>query len=54
MLAPLTQSEPVRWYVKDEEARQSIYRKLMARRRSNAMARIRGFRNYAEMCGDDE
>lgn len=46
-------SAPVRWRIKDNEARQFVYRMIMARRLRNKMARSRGFRNYAEMCGDE-
>lgn len=49
MLAPLTQSEPVRWRIIDKEAREFRLRQISNRRKMNAMARSRGFRNYDEM-----
>jgi len=54
MLAPLTQSEPVRWRVKCPKARELLRVKIMNRRARNKMARSRDFRNYNEMSEDYE
>lgn len=39
----------MRWQIKDPKARQLRFRQIMIRRQCNAMARSRGFLNYAEM-----
>lgn len=43
----------MRWYITDPEARASRLSQILGRRQRNAMARSRGFRNYAQMCGDE-
>lgn len=40
---------PARWYITDPEARASRLRKILLQRKLNAMARSRGYRNYAAM-----
>lgn len=39
----------MRWQIKDPQARQFRFRQIINRRARNAMARSRGFRNYAQM-----
>lgn len=44
----------MRIYIKGPIARKIHYEEIAVRRRCNAMARSRGFHNYAEMCGEDD
>lgn len=43
----------MRIYIKCPIARKIHYEEIAVRRRCNTMARSRGFRNYAEMCGEE-
>lgn len=42
-------SAPARWRIQCPKARAALLVKIAGRRKRNAMARSRGFRNYAQM-----